>query len=159
MTTDYAGATWRPALAFRAGRRRRLESIILHASDGREAGDIETLTGAYVSSHYYVTRAGHVWQFVREADTAYHAGVVLKNCWSNAATIGIEQEHVDGRQDWPEAQLRAVANLVSDIRRRNPGPMPVLGHATVAAPPGRKIDPAGYPWAELHKYVTEAYRG
>ena len=155
MIMDFPGATWLPATAYRKGRRRRIGAIILHSSDGSVEGDLATLTGPRVSAHYYVTRCGHLYQLVREADTAYHAGTVRKDSWSNAATIGIEQEHRDGLQDWPAAQVRAVAELVADIRRRR-GELPVLSHAVVAAPRGRKQDPAGYPWALLSGLVRAA---
>lgn len=121
-------------------------------------GDLGTLTGLLVSAHYYVTRGGRVMQLVREADTAFHAGRVWRPDGSNAASIGIEQEHVDGLQDWPEAQLRAVGALVADIRRRR-GDLPVLSHAAVAFPPGRKRDPLAYPWGRLSVCVRACSGG
>ena len=64
---------WQPAQAFKPWRpgEGRITAIILHSSDGHEAGDIATLTGPRVSAHWYVTRAGAIWHFVDDGDTAY----------------------------------------------------------------------------------------
>src|SRR4029450_11549943 len=78
----------------------RIRNIILHSSDGRKAGDLATLTGEDVSAHWYVTRAGEIFHLVNDEDTAFHAGKVTKQkFFSNAATIGIEQEHFDPDPD------------------------------------------------------------
>jgi N-acetyl-anhydromuramyl-L-alanine amidase AmpD len=154
--------SWRPACDFRRGRSmngkvQEVRAIILHSTDGHEAGDLETLTGNHpqrpVSAHYYVTRDGRIFKLVMEFNTAFHAGSVVHENWSNACTIGIEQEHVDYQDDWPDAQVLAVARIVADIRRRHGWLVPVLSHAHVAYPPGRKVDPASYPWGRLAKHV------
>lgn len=148
---DYPDATWIPAECFAIPTGKRvIMAAILHSADGTLVGDLAQLTGDHgVSAHYYVARSGRVWQMVLERNIAWHAGAVRKPTWNNAHTIGIEQEHVDHREDWPDTQLLAVARLVNHIRVRR-GPIPLLGHADVASPPGRKQDPADYPWAELH---------
>lgn len=55
---------------------------------------------ATVSAHYGVGKDGRIHQYVEEADTAYHAGIVVRPSWSlikpgvnpNFYTIGIEHE-------------------------------------------------------------------
>ena len=148
---DYPLSTWRPAHSYALPTGRRIiTALILHSGDGTLTGDLDTLTAPQSdSAHYYVARSGRVWQLVREANIAFHAGLVKKPQWSNAHTIGIEQQHVDLQDDWPDPQILAVARLVHHIRLRR-GDLKLLGHADVCAPPGRKIDPAHYPWADLH---------
>jgi N-acetyl-anhydromuramyl-L-alanine amidase AmpD len=106
-----------------------------------------------VSSHYYVTRAGKLYRLVLDRDTAFHVGKADKPEHSNGRTLGIEQEHIDGQDDWPDAQLTTVARLVCALREQY-GHLPVLSHAAVAVPPGRKVDPQGYPWDKLSEAVA-----
>lgn len=144
---------WKPARAFRKDRAGQISAIILHSTDGREAGDIETLTGPNVSVHWYVTRRAQVWHFVQNADTAYHVGYADKPEHSNARTIGIELEHFDGQENWPPEQVAMVSRLVCALRQTY-GTLPVLSHAAVAVrPKGRKVDPKDFPWAELSALV------
>ena len=70
MATREINFTFKPARAFKRGRSLPIQSIIVHSSEGRKAGDIATLTGDQVSSHWYVTRAAEVFHFVDDADTA-----------------------------------------------------------------------------------------
>ena len=78
-----------------------------------------------VSAHYGVGKSGRVHQFVQEADTAYHAGIVVRPSWRllepginpNFYTIGIE--HEGQPQDlWPDEQYCASAALVREIAER-----------------------------------------
>jgi N-acetylmuramoyl-L-alanine amidase len=157
--------TRKQAHAFRKGRTIDgqtvgIKNIVLHSSDGREAGDLATLTGDDVSSHCYVTRSGKIFRLVDDANTAFHAGkVTKKKFFSNAATIGIEQEHFDpdpeaGRpnsEDWPETQLEAVAELVAFLCQEHDlnAPEDIKTHAEIAAPRERKQDPFAYPMGHL----------
>jgi N-acetyl-anhydromuramyl-L-alanine amidase AmpD len=162
--------TRKQAHAFRKGRTIDgqsvgIKNIVLHSSDGREVGDLATLTGDDVSSHYYVTRSGKIFRLVDDANTAFHAGQVTKKTFfSNAVTIGIEQEHFDpdpeaGRpnnEDWPETQLEAVAELVAFLCQEHGlnAPEDIKTHAQIAAPPGRKQDPFGYPMEHFTSLVA-----
>ncbi|HJW39375.1 MAG TPA: hypothetical protein VJ420_12230 [Candidatus Udaeobacter sp.] len=51
---------------------------MLHSSDRRQSGDVDTLTGEDVSSHSYVTRSGKIYHFVADGNMAYHAVKVFK---------------------------------------------------------------------------------
>jgi N-acetylmuramoyl-L-alanine amidase len=144
----------------------KIRNIILHSSDGRKGGDLETLTGEKVSAHWYVTRAGEIFHLVNDQDTAFHAGKVSKpRFFGNAATIGIEQEHFDpdpkaGRphnEDWPKTQIKTVAELVAFLLQDHglKSPDDIKTHAEVAIPPGRKQDPFGYPFEDFFKLVAD----
>jgi N-acetyl-anhydromuramyl-L-alanine amidase AmpD len=144
----------------------QIRNIILHSSDGRKAGDLATLTGEDVSAHWYVTRAGEIFHLVDDEDTAFHAGQVTKpRFFGNAATIGIEQEHFDpdpqaGRpqnEDWPETQIKTVAELVAFLLQEHGlnSPDDIKTHAEVAFPPGRKQDPFGYPFDHFFSLVAD----
>jgi N-acetylmuramoyl-L-alanine amidase len=78
-----------------------------------------------VSAHYGVGKSGLVHQFVNEADTAFHAGIVVRPTWKlidpqanpNLYTIGIE--HEGQPQDiWPDEQYASSATLVREIAAR-----------------------------------------
>jgi len=157
--------TYKQAESFRHGRTETIQNIIVHSTDGRESGDVATLTGPNVSVHWYVTRAGKIYHFVDNSDTAFHAGVVTSSEYSNAATIGIEQEHFDpdpqhGRpnnEDWPEIQITTVANLCTFLcQRYGLTENQIHSHAFVASPPGRKQDPFGYPFDQLKAEMEQA---
>jgi|SRR5215470_14756692 len=105
----------------------RPEAIVIHIMDGSFAAgesvffDVKTQK----SAHYGISRAGDVHQYVKEGDTAFHAGIVINPSWSlikprinpNFYTIGIEHE---GHPDdvWPQAQLSASALLIGEIAAR-----------------------------------------
>lgn len=137
----------------------KIQGIVLHSSDGSEKGDVNTLRGNdpshRVSANYYVTRDGRVLQFVNDDDTAWHAGQTIDNSrYGNSATIGIEQEHIDGKQDWPAAQVKATAALTAALRGKyGLGQDQIFAHSQVA--PERKQDPVDYPWKTFNQYVTQ----
>ena len=129
----------------------QVHGIILHASDGDEKSGIQTLTGHdpdhQVSAHYFVTKDGRIYNFVNDSDTAFQAGKTYgpRAQYNNASTIGIEQEHVDGKEAWAPAQVAATAKLVAYLKGKyNLSDDDIMGHSDVA--PGRKIDPYNYPW-------------
>lgn len=136
----------------------QVQGIILHSSDGRESGDINQLTQGGVSSHYYVTRSGKIYQFVDEKDTAYHAGKTV-GPYNNSNTVGIEQEHFDpggqgGQEgeDWPDAQVQATARLTAYLENKygltNDN---VRTHSQIA--PERKQDPYNFPFDKFYSMV------
>ena len=158
---------YKQAKSFTSGRTRTIQSIVLHSTDGREQGDIDTLTGTSpkVSVHWYVTRTGKIYHFVDNTDTAFHAGKVVSVKYSNEASLGIEQEHFDpdpqhgrpGNEDWPDAQIQAAANISAFLcQRYNLTVDDIISHAAAAAPAGRKQDPFGYPWGDFKDKLAEA---
>lgn len=165
MATREIEFTFKPAQAFMRGRSLPVQSIIVHSSEGRKAGDIATLTGNAVSSHWYVTREADIFHFVDDADTAFHAGRVNDSKFSNSASIGIEQEHFDpdpkrhlpNGEDWPDVQIQAVANLCAFLfQKHSLSKSSIKSHAEVAAPKGRKRDPFNYPFEKLFQLIDKA---
>lgn len=157
-TTDNIPYIWLPCKDgyFTPGRK-GFKSIILHSTEGSKQGDIATLTGQTdrkVSVNWYLLRDGTTYHFVVDSDTAYHAGAVISPKYSNAYSLGIEQEHRQG-QDWPDVQVRACARLCAALMQKH-GVMEITTHAHAAAPPGRKSDPAGYPMPQFLAYLSEA---
>jgi N-acetyl-anhydromuramyl-L-alanine amidase AmpD len=147
--------------SYTKGRTQEPTKLILHSTDGSsEAADVNTLTGAEpghrVSVNYYVTKDGRVQHFVSENDTAWHAGADRFGGNGNAYTLGIEQQHVDGKEPWPDAQVRATAQVAAGILARHPNMTidDVIGHSDLAGE--RKQDPVDYPWDKFRKYVAEA---
>ncbi len=118
-----------PASNFRRGRpnRHRPEAIVVHIMDGSfAAGEAVFLNGAtQKSAHYGISTTGEIHQYVDEADTAFHAGIVIRPEWEllkpgvnpNFYTVGIEHA---GRPDdvWPDTQLVASAALIGEIAAR-----------------------------------------
>ena len=109
---------------------------------------------AKVSAHYVVEEDGRLFTLVAEERRAWHAGTSF---WKgerdiNGVSIGIEvvnPGHEFGYRAFPDAQIAAVVELVSDIRGRWEIPDErILGHSDVA--PTRKEDPGElFPWARL----------
>ena len=109
---------------------------------------------AKVSSHYLVEEDGRVFTLVAEERRAWHAGV---SSWKgqkdiNARSVGIEivnPGHEFGYRPFPEAQIVAVIELVTEIRTRwTIDDASIVGHSDVA--PDRKQDPGElFPWKRL----------
>jgi N-acetyl-anhydromuramyl-L-alanine amidase AmpD len=162
VTNDKTGTVeylWKPADSrhFHAGRGgHAIKGIVLHSTCGHLTGDIATLTigDREVSSHWYVTKTGEIYHFVADVDTAYHAGVVSDQDWANASTLGIEQEHLDGEEAWPDVQIQATAALCAALMAKH-GKLAIEHHSEIAFPKGRKVDPVAYPsdvfWAAFQK--------
>jgi hypothetical protein len=134
-----------------------VDLLVLH-STGDKAGQDSTdgpvswlcNPNAKASAHFVVGRDGSVMQLVPMDRAAWHAGI---SSWDgrkvgrsvNAFSIGIEMEHVDGVENWPETQLQAVIALTQVIRTAYDIPLArIVGHRDVA--PGRKVDPVDFPW-------------
>jgi hypothetical protein len=149
---------------FRSGRPagQRPEAIVIHIMDGTLVGTDSWFNDrrSGVSAHYGIGRGGAVHQYVKETDTAFHAGIVVNPTWPlirpnsnpNHYTIGIEHE---GRgldsTPWPAAQLQASLDLAADIAARWNIPIDanhVIGHHAIRASkpdcPGRGLDLTAY---------------
>lgn len=115
-----------------------------------------------VSVHYYIDKRGRVTQMVDDADTAWHAGlskwtvdgkpVAGDSC--NPISVGIELENRNtGRDPYPDAQYAATLELTRDlVKRHNIPRSQLVRHLDIS--PGRKTDPAAFPWA---RFVNEVY--
>ncbi len=135
-----------------------LDIIVLHYTGMKTAqGALDWLCReeAQVSCHYFVFEDGRIAQLVAEKYRAWHAG---KSYWHgetdiNSRSIGIEianPGHEFGYVDFPDAQMKSVVALVSDIflRRKIPAAN-ILAHSDIA--PMRKEDPGErFDWKMLH---------
>jgi N-acetyl-anhydromuramyl-L-alanine amidase AmpD len=134
---------------FRQGRPAGLrpEMIVLHRLGGtlRAAAARFSKAGAALSAHYAVGKQGEIHQYVAEADTAYHAGIVINptaelvlgrpNVNPNFYSIGIEHEGL-ATESWPQLQLESSAALISEIASRWQIPLDVshiLRHIAIRA--------------------------
>lgn len=146
---------WHPSPNFRAVTPdRKITCIVLHAT--ATSGIDSPLAWlcnpeSKVSAHYLISRTGVIFHLVHEVNVAWHAG---ESTWKgkpgvNAYSIGIELVNAnDGKMEYPEDQLRSCADLVRSIcQERNIQTDNVVGHMDIA--PGRKTDPAGFPWANF----------
>lgn len=98
------------------------EAIVIHIAEGYLDGAYSWFNNAssQVSSHYMVGRNGAIWQFVKDEDTAWHAGGVNNPNWSlfkpgvnpNFYTIGIEHEGFTGEK-WSNEMYQATAELIA----------------------------------------------
>ena len=131
--------------------------IVLHYTgmqSGQEAIDRLRDPAAKVSAHYVVEEDGRIFRLVPEERRAWHAGVSF---WRgrrniNGDSIGIEivnPGHEWGYRAFPEAQIVAVTDLITDIRTRwSIEDRDIVGHSDVA--PARKDDPGElFPWKRL----------
>jgi N-acetyl-anhydromuramyl-L-alanine amidase AmpD len=113
---------------FWAGRKGyRPEGVVIHIIDGTLVGTDSWFANpaSQVSAHYGVGRTGEVHQYVKEEDTAWHAGRVDAPVWKlikpninpNLYTIGIEHE---GKPEdvWTDAMKQSSAELVREICQR-----------------------------------------
>ena len=136
-----------------SARLHKIDCLVLHHGGGTKRGDLARLTdntvplNQRVSAHYYVDRAGAVYQLVQDTRVAWHAGEsVLAGATNvNEFSIGIETEHAIG-QDWPGRQLDSLAWLCRQKIAQYGIPLDrVVSHRAIA--PDRKVDPADSPLA------------
>lgn len=152
-----------------------ISALVLHATGGRHPHDLAWLrqggsAAAPVSCHYYISKAGATSQLVADHDTAWHAGVSM---WRglevyqrtadgrrvpslNPVSLGIELENANtGRDPYPELQVRAAVALSRHLVHAHRIPRAhLVRHLDIA--PGRKTDPAGFPW---ERFVVDVYEG
>ncbi|WP_293576969.1 N-acetylmuramoyl-L-alanine amidase [Phaeobacter sp.] len=145
MQSDQPEAIWRPSPNF--GPRRdqlRPSLIVLHftaMASAHAALDRLCDPAAEVSAHYLIGQDGQLWQMVREADRAWHAGA---GQWAgqqdiNSRSIGIELDNC-GDHPFSAAQMSCLETLMRGIMARWSIPASgVIGHSCMA--PGRKSDP------------------
>lgn len=134
-----------------------IDMVILHYTGMQTATaalDRMCDAAADVSAHYMVDEDGTVYRLVPEDRRAWHAGV---SYWQGATnindrSIGIEivnPGHEFGYRRFPEAQMTAVEQLLSDIvSRHGIARVRIVGHSDIA--PSRKQDPGElFDWQRL----------
>lgn len=131
-------ATWVGAHSSNFARGRaggwRPSAIVIHVMDGSLVGTDAWFNdpASRVSAHYGIGKDGTVHQYVKETDTAFHAGTVEDPSWRsirrnaegriinpNFYTIGIEHAGWGEKPaPWPRAQLDSSLELARDIAAR-----------------------------------------
>lgn len=134
---------------FRKGRvgNPRIDMVVIHVIEGTLASADAWFNNpeSGVSAHYGIGKSREVHQYVREEDTAYHAGrvqhatsalVLQRGTNPNSFSVGIEHE---GTADsiWPDTLYEDSAQLVAAIARRHGIPLDrthIVGHHEIYAP-------------------------
>jgi AmpD protein len=107
-----------------------------------------SLSGARVSAHFLIERAGCVIQFVSTDDRAWHAGLseFEGRVACNDFSIGIELEGTDFAP-FTDAQYSSLCDLVAALHAARPL-RAIRGHSDIAR--DRKTDPGPFfDWARL----------
>jgi len=152
---------WTPSSNYTSGRRgRKIIAIVNHITAGLMPGTLSWLRNpaARASAHYLVTKAGVVYQLVKDEDTAWHAGIVNKPGWllydnsnPNYYTLGIEHEARAG-ESLTETQYQATLELHRMLVKKHSIPLDlnhIIGHYLLDSV-NRKNDPGpGFPWNRL----------
>jgi hypothetical protein len=137
-----------------------IKMIVLHATVGDLWPSINWLCNpaSRVSTHYVISRVGHIYQLVDDNRVAWHAGVAAWNGETdiNGISLGIELENANtGTDPYPAAQYDALMWLTRQkVAQYRITQAWVTRHLDVAQPIGRKSDPAGFAWS---RFVTELF--
>jgi N-acetyl-anhydromuramyl-L-alanine amidase AmpD len=106
-------------------------------------------TESKVSSHFTIGKDGSIVQNVSTFNRAWHAGASKDSLGRehvNDFSVGIELVNLnDGKDPYPEAQLRVLHNLIAFLKHRFPLKY-IVSHEYIAQPHGRKSDPKAFPW-------------
>ena len=108
----------------------------------------QSIRGMQVSTHFFISRTGQLWQFVSCDARAWHAGQSSyrgrSNC--NDDSVGIELEGLESGR-FKDAQYETLSTLCAALMAHYPV-VHIAGHEHIA--PGRKQDPgSGFEWRKL----------
>ena len=134
-----------------------VQRLFTNQLDWEEHAYFQGIRGLKVSSHFFITRAGMLWQFVSCDERAWHAGQSSyrgrPDC--NDDSIGIELEGLEG-ETFETQQYETLTCLCAALMVNYPIEH-IAGHEHIAA--GRKQDPgAGFDWALLQHCLAAANR-
>ena len=133
---------WKGSPNFWAGRQgQKPEAIVIHIMAGTLVGTDSWFNNvkSQVSAHYGIGKNGEIHQYVKEEDSAWHAGIVSNPNWlllkpsninPNLYTIGIEHEGSES-DVWTEQMKNASAAMIRNICIRWQIPIDrnhVIGH-------------------------------
>lgn len=150
-----------PSPNFSTGRKgKKIIAIVNHITAGAADGALSWLCNpqSQASAHYLVTKAGQIFQLVKDEDTAWHAGIVNQANWSlydgtnpNYYTLGIEHEALAG-EALTEKQYQATLWLHQQLTSRWNIPIDqdhIIGHYRLDSV-NRPNDPGPqFPWNRL----------
>jgi N-acetylmuramoyl-L-alanine amidase len=160
---------WSPSPNFTKGRNgKKIIAIVNHITAGLMPGTLSWLKNpnAQASAHYLVTKAGLIFQLVKDEDTAWHAGIVNKPNWPlydgsnpNRYTIGIEHECMSGG-GLTEQQYQATLWLHRQLVAKHGIPVDtehIIGHNRIDTV-NRPNDPGpNFPWQRLFNDLANLY--
>ncbi len=130
-----------------------VQRLFTNQLDWEEHAYFQDIRGLKVSSHFFITRTGMLWQFVSCDERAWHAGQSSyrgrPDC--NDDSIGIELEGLEG-DTFEMLQYETLASLCAALMAQYPI-QHIAGHEHIAA--GRKQDPgAGFDWPLLKRNLA-----
>lgn len=135
----------------------QVRGLILHATAGTVKSDHPIFMGdddaRQVSIHYYILKTGEIREYVRDDDTAWHTGDSAFHGFEdfdcNLVTLGTELENLNtGTDPYPQAQYDAAVWLWRSLIATYSIPREWCArHLDIS--PGRKTDPAGFPWSQF----------
>jgi N-acetyl-anhydromuramyl-L-alanine amidase AmpD len=137
----------------------RVDTIILHATASSSVKEVLNHFRnpfSKASAHYIIDKDGTIYACVNEARAAWHAGKSSLP-YANQRSTGIELVNKnDGVDPYPEAQILALRQLITEIKRRHPIRY-LVSHAEIAKPKGRKSDPKGFDIETLRQWAKLSY--
>ncbi|MHB8124626.1 MAG: N-acetylmuramoyl-L-alanine amidase [Desulfitobacteriaceae bacterium] len=154
---------WKGSPNYNSGRSgRKPIAIVDHTTAGSYPGCLEWLRNpaAQASAHYLVTKAGVIYQLVKDEDTAWANGIVNKPNWKlydgtnpNKYTISIEHEGQPG-EGLTELQYQSSLWLHRQIMQRWGIPADndhIIGHYRIDSVDRPNCPGSGFPWDRLFK--------
>jgi N-acetyl-anhydromuramyl-L-alanine amidase AmpD len=143
----------------RSRRHGKVKFIVLHDTCGTYPGDLNWLSckQSGVSADFYVRRNGELW--------CLNPDLTNTKCWQagksaylgysnlNEYSVGIEMEHHNASDDWPQVQVDTTARLAAWLLQEfklDLDAQPIVSHAQIAIPKGRKSDPRSFPWSDFY---------
>lgn len=125
---------WKGSPNFNKGRAgKKVKKIVIHwfGKGTLESANTRFQNAANKASAHYGISKGRIWQWVKEADTAFHAGDLAVN----RETIGIEHDAgIDPLHDLSEQDYLLSGQLLAEISKRHGIPlnhMTVIGHREI----------------------------
>lgn len=144
-------------------------AIVNHITAGLMPGCLSWMrnASAKASAHYLVTRAGLIYQMVKDENSSFHAGAVNKPNWKmydgtnpNRYTIGIEHEGMGaqgGDGALTDAQYQATLWLHKQLIQKWKIPVDtdhIIGHYRIDSVNRPNCPGPNFPWAKLFKDLT-----
>lgn len=123
--------------------------VIHYTGDNSMEGAVSWLCARQsgVSAHLVIGKDGSIVQLVPFNIAAWHAGRSDYNGQANVNAFSVGIENVGIGDDWPEAQVTAIREVIKALFVAYPME-DVVGHEDVA--PGRKVDPGpNFPWDKV----------